>query len=58
MRYDFSDIPTQDLLDLINSWVKDKRARNILKSRFIDGLTFDELSKEYYLSSRQIKRIV
>ena len=34
------------------------RHRAILKSRLIDGLTYDELSEMYYMSPRQIKRIV
>lgn len=42
----------------MDSWVKDKRARSMLKDRFIDGMTFDELSLKYNLSTRQVKRIV
>ena len=45
----------------INEWIVGKNAqrdRMILKSRLIDGLTFDALAELYDMSPRQIKRIV
>ena len=43
---------------LIDEWVFSERDRRILKRRLLDGLTFAELSEEFYLSERQVKRIV
>ncbi len=37
---------------------KAKRNREIMKSRFIDGLTFEELAEKYDLSTTMIKNIV
>lgn len=43
---------------LINEYVHSERDRLILFERFVNGLTFSELSDKFYLSERQIKRIV
>ena len=43
---------------LIDEWIFSERDRRILKRRLLDGLTFAELSEEFYLSERQVKRIV
>ena len=43
---------------LIDEYIHSQRDREILKDRFINGLTFSELSAKHYLSERQIKRIV
>jgi len=43
---------------IIDEYIHSDRDRGILKARFIDGLTFDELSAVYNLSNRHIKTIV
>lgn len=43
---------------LIEEHVHSSRDRDILCSRLIDGLTFDQLSELYDMSDSQIKRIV
>lgn len=43
---------------LIDEYIHSERDRNILKDRFINGLTFSELSEKYFLSESQVKRIV
>ena len=43
---------------LIDEWIFSERDRRILKLRLLDGLTFAELSEEFDLSERQVKRIV
>lgn len=43
---------------LIDEWVLSLRNRNILKSRFLDGLTYEKLSEKFDLSVSQIKNIV
>jgi DNA-directed RNA polymerase specialized sigma subunit len=52
------DYSRTELTEAIDEWILNEKHRSILKSRMIDGLTFDELSEKYYMSPRQIKRIV
>lgn len=47
-----------ELTEAIEEWILNRKHREILKSRLIDGLTYDELSEMYDMSPRQIKRIV
>ena len=47
-----------DISALIDEYIHSDRDRCIIKDRFINGLTFTELSQKHYLSERQIKRIV
>jgi len=47
-----------DIVALIDEYIHSERDRNIIKDRFVNGLTFSELSQKHYLSERQIKRIV
>ena len=45
----------------IDEWIIGRNAqrnRSVLKSRLIDGLTFEELSEKYDMSVRQIQNIV
>lgn len=58
MWRDIDNIPNSLLLDGINEWIKSERDRSILKRRFIDGLTFEELAEEFNLSVQAIKKIV
>lgn len=43
---------------LIDEWCHNQKYREILKLRFIDGLTFEALAEEVDMSVRQIKNIV
>lgn len=43
---------------LINEWIFNARDRDILRRRILDGLTFDELSEEFNLSTQRAKVIV
>lgn len=52
------DYSRTEITEAIDEWILNEKHRSILKSRMIDGLTFDELSEKYYMSPRQIKRIV
>jgi len=47
-----------EIVLLINEYIHSERDRLILFERFVNGLTFSELSDKFYLSERQIKRIV
>lgn len=52
------DYSRSELTEAIEEWVLNQRHREILKSRLIDGLTFEELAEKHDMSVRQIKRIV
>ena len=47
-----------DVMKAIDEYVHNERNRHLLKRRLLDGITFDELSYEFNLSVRQVKRIV
>ena len=43
---------------LIDEWIFSERDRAILKRRLLDGLGFEQLAEEFYLSVQQTKTIV
>lgn len=43
---------------LINEWVFNKRDREIMCDRMLDGMTYDELSSKFCLSPQRLKVIV
>lgn len=43
---------------LIDEWIKNQRNRNVVKSRLLDGLTYEKLSEKYDISVTQAKTIV
>ena len=43
---------------IIDEHIHSERDRMILKSRYIDGLTYDALSNKYDLSIKQISNII
>lgn len=47
-----------ELSAYIDEWCANKRNREILKERLIDGVKVSELAEKYDLSERQIKNIV
>ena len=55
---DFRRIPNDRLAQEIDRWIKTERDRRIAKRRLIDGRTYDELADEFYLSRRQVARII
>ena len=55
------DYSRTELTEAIDEWIVGRNAhrdREILKSRLIDGHTVDARAELYYMSPRQIKRIV
>lgn len=52
------ELSRSELLYLIDEWIFKKRDRDIMESRLLDGLTYDELSELYFLSPQRIKVIV
>lgn len=55
------DLSRTEIEYLIEEWVVGRNAhrnRQILKSRYCDGLTYEQLADRYQLSERQLKNIV
>ena len=53
MQYTNSEIER-----MIAETIHNERDRNLLRRRLIDGKTYDELSSEFFLSRRQVARII
>lgn len=47
-----------EVAHIIDEYVFSERDRNILKRKWLDGITFEALAEEFDLSDRQVKRIV
>ena len=47
-----------ELSAFIDEWVPNKRNREILKERLIDGIKISDLAEKYELSDRQVKNII
>ena len=43
---------------LIDEWCKNEKYREILKYKFIDGYTYEQIAEIVDMSARQIKNIV
>ena len=46
------------ITNLINEYIHSERDRQIVIDRLVNGMSFCELANKYYLSERQIKRII
>ena len=58
MRYSLEDITNEHIAEVIDSYIHSQRDRKLLKRRYIDGLVYEELSEEFFLSTVQVKRII
>ena len=54
----FEELSHSQIEHLVDEWIHSQRDRAILKSRLLDGLTFERLSEMYALSVTQTKTIV
>lgn len=52
------EISNSDIDKAINEWIHNKRNREILHERLIDGIKFEELAEKHDLSPQQVKNIV
>lgn len=57
MYYDF-DRPRSEVERAIEEWCFNQNYREILKLRFLDGATFEQIAEHVNMSVRQVKRIV
>ncbi len=51
-------LPRSEWEKLIDEWIFSERDRAILKRRLLDGVCFEQLAEEFYLSVQQTKAIV
>lgn len=58
MKVDLVNLANSELSNLIDEWIKNVKHRQMLKSRYIDGLTYQELAEVYSLSVQQVKNII
>ena len=52
------DISRSEFENAIDEWCLNKKYREILKHRFLDGCTYEEIAEIVDMSDRQVKRIV
>lgn len=52
------NITNSQIAYVIDEYIHSQRDREILKDRYINGLTFDCLSEKHFMSTVQVKRIV
>lgn len=50
--------PLSECARLIDEWVFNERDRQILKRRYLDGITIEALAEEFDISVSQTKRII
>ena len=59
----FEGLPRSEIEHLIDEWIVGasmlhaERNRQIMKRRYIDGITFEKLGEEFSLSDWQVKNI-
>ena len=53
-----TDYGNNQVSALIDEYIHSARNRDIVKDRLVDGLSYKELESKYFLSQRQLKRIV
>lgn len=54
----FADISNSILINCIDEWIKNEQYRQILKRRYVDGISYEKLAEEQDLSIRQVKNII
>ena len=54
----FDEMSRTEIEYLVTEYIHNIRNRNIAKSRFLDGLTYERISELYDLSVNQTKNIV
>lgn len=52
------DYSNSEIEAAIDEWIHSERDRAMLKRRYIDGLTYEQLAEEFDLSVRHTKTII
>lgn len=58
MKIDAYNLCRADWEELIDQWIFKERDRQMLKRRLLDGVLFEDLAEEFYLSVPQTKTII
>lgn len=58
MKPENSGLPRSDVRSIIDDWIFSKRDREIMYSRWLDHLKYEEIADMMGMSVRQIKNIV
>ena len=51
-------LTTNDIIELIDQRVLNERDRKLLRRRYLDGITYEQLAEEFDLSRTQVCNIV
>lgn len=51
-------LSVRDVTEIIDQHVFSDRDRRLLKRRLIDGIPYEELAEEFYLSVERVRKIV
>ena len=57
-KHCLDDITNEHIAHIIDSYIHSQRDRALLKRRYIDGIVYEDLAEEFYLSTVQVKRII
>lgn len=52
------NISNSDLEHIINEWIHNDVHKDVLKRRYINGLTFEKIAEEMDLSTASVKKII
>lgn len=55
---DMQDLSYTEWVRLIDEWILNERDRRLIKRRLLDGIGFEQLAEEFYLSTQRAKAIV
>lgn len=55
---DMQDLSYTEWVRLIDEWILNERDRRLIKRRLLDGIGFEQLAEEFYLSTQRTKAIV
>ena len=55
---DIQDLSYSELVYLIDEWILNERDRRLVKRRLLDGIGFEQIAEEFYLSTQRTKVIV
>ena len=55
---DIQDLSYSEWTHLIDEWILNERDRRLIKRRLLDGIGFEQLAEEFYLSTQRAKAIV
>lgn len=55
---DIKDLSYSEWLHLIDEWVLNERDRRLVKRRMLDGIGYEQLAEEFFLSTQRTKAIV